>query len=572
MTSTSRVDLTVPYVEKDAAKALGARWDRAQQTWYVPAGLDLAPFARWLPGDVEAEPDGGQAPDSPGGRGVSLTAFLSRIKAVIHREMDRPEWLRAEISECRQKNGHIYLGLVERNEHGDILAGAKAIVWKDAAGPITAQFREATGDGLRPDIKVLLRARPRFDVLFGLDLIVEAVDPAYTLGDLAAKLAQIRERLKREGLSGLNRSLPAPPDFVRVAVISPETSAGLGDFRREADRLQNAGLCRFDFFPATFQGVEAPRSVLAAVREALFAHPMRAYDSLVLIRGGGSVADLAWLNDLELARAICRAPVPVLTGIGHERDSTILDEVAWRRFDTPSKVALHIAHTIRDHALGALADLERIRAQVGRMLVREGGSLESQRGRLAEQVRQALIRAATEAEHRRIQVHLGASRRAGAMDLTLDHLRRRVADGARTATSGAEVAMERSWEGVAHRASRRLEARRSSIQGLRERISRDAGHQTVLAGKGLGESLDKVVGGARSLCRDAARRVEAVVRQVLATGPEATLRRGYAIARDPQGRPLGSRQEALPHRRLTLQFRDGRVEVENQPSQGGEAA
>lgn len=215
-------------------------------------------------------------------------------------------------------------------------------IWKSKATAITAKFEEATGEGLRSDIKILCLAKVRFDPLYGLDLIIEDVDPSYTLGDLAAKLARIRDWLVREDLYERNKALPAPVEFVRVAVISPETSAGLGDFRRETDRLQQAGLCEFLFFGATFQGIDAPSSLRTAVNEALAAHRQRPFDALVIIRGGGSVTDLAWVNDLELARLLCRSPIPVVTGIGHERDNTILDEIAHHRFDTPSKVALHI--------------------------------------------------------------------------------------------------------------------------------------------------------------------------------------------------------------------------------------
>lgn len=192
---------------------------------------------------------------------------------------------------------------------------------------------------------------------------------------------------------GESRSLPAPADFVRVAVISPETSAGLGDFRQEADRLHGAGLCEFLFLRATFQGPAAASSLLEALETALTAHRERPFDALVIIRGGGAVTDLAWLNDLELARCACRLPIPILTGIGHERDSTILDEVAHRRFDTPSKAAHHTTQVIRDNALAALADLERIGHQVRRILVRDGDRLAVERQRIEAQVRLGLARA-----------------------------------------------------------------------------------------------------------------------------------------------------------------------------------
>jgi exodeoxyribonuclease VII large subunit len=165
------------------------------------------------------------------------------VKGVIDEGFPTALWVRAEISELRGKNGHLYLTLTERNERGDILAQVKSVVWRNRAEAITAKFREATGDGMKTDIKILCQAKVRFDHLYGLDLIIEDVDPSYTLGDLAAKLARIREKLQQTGLYGRNKLHPAPLEFVSVAVLSPETSAGLGDFRREADLLQTAKLC-----------------------------------------------------------------------------------------------------------------------------------------------------------------------------------------------------------------------------------------------------------------------------------------------------------------------------------------
>ena len=235
-------------------------------------------------------------------KGVALTELLGLVKGVIERGLLDAAWVRAEISELRGKNGHLYFTLTERNERGDILAQIKGVIWKTRAVPITAKFEHATGEGLKTDIKILCLAHVRFDPLFGLDLIIEDVDPSYTLGDLAAKLARIRQNLQEAGLYDLNKRLPAPVEYVRVAVISPETSAGHGDFRREADLLHQAGLCDFHFFQATFQGVEAPSSIQNAIVQALTVHKQRAFDALVVIRGGGVVTDLAWLNDLDLAK------------------------------------------------------------------------------------------------------------------------------------------------------------------------------------------------------------------------------------------------------------------------------
>jgi len=343
MTSPTRIDLRVPYAQKEEAKAFGARWDQGNQTWYAPPNTNLENLKRWLPEGVLDE-DKQPAPSSDGQpqKGIALTELLARVKGVIDQGLPDAIWVRAEISELRGKNGHLYLTLTERNDEGKPLAQCKGIIWRTRAEPITAKFEQTTGDGLKTDIKILCLAKVRFDVLYGLDLIIEDVDPSFTLGDLAAKLARIREKLVAAGLFDRNKRLPAPLDFVRVAVISPETSAGLGDFQRESDRLQTATLCEFTFFRATFQGLDAPSSIRTAVQNALAAHRQSPFDALVVIRGGGSVTDLAWLNDLQLATVLCLCPLPVFTGIGHERDQTILDDIAHIRFDTPSKVALHI--------------------------------------------------------------------------------------------------------------------------------------------------------------------------------------------------------------------------------------
>ena len=237
----------------------------------------LENLKRWLPRGVlvRITPIQTQTPPKAAEKGIALTELLGRVKGVIDEGFPKAEWVRAEISELRGKNGHLYLTLTERNEQGDILAQVKGIIWRNRAETITAKFEEATGEGLKTDIKILCLAKVRFDPLYGLDLIIEDVDPSYTLGDLAAKLARIREKLQQTGLYDRNKQLPAPVEFVRVAVISPETSAGLGDFRREADRLQTAILCEFHLFPATFQGVETSSSIQTAVLQALTAHKQK---------------------------------------------------------------------------------------------------------------------------------------------------------------------------------------------------------------------------------------------------------------------------------------------------------
>jgi exodeoxyribonuclease VII large subunit len=232
---------------------------------------------------------------------MSLSAFLARVKTAVNSAIPDPVWVRAEIRKVQAaKSGHVYLELEERSDKALTIASTKGAIWKDRFPRLDAKFVAGTGEHLMPDIKVLLLVRAQFHVLHGFDLIIEDIDPSYTLGDLVAKMNRIRVTLKEEGVFGANRARPTPAEFVRVAVICPATSAGQGDFRSEADPIERGGLCHFDYFAAVFQGAEAPASIKNAMRAVFAAHEEQAYDALAIIRGGGSMADLAWLNDLTL--------------------------------------------------------------------------------------------------------------------------------------------------------------------------------------------------------------------------------------------------------------------------------
>lgn len=353
------IELNVPFMEKDDAKRLGARWNSASKRWYIPDGVDNAPFARWLPdgttvADAETEVVMTRAVKSSGARTeYSLSAFLVKISSVIQSNFVGSTWISAEISELRNNKGHLFLTLVEHDEQGHMVARTSARIWQSQAEQLNAKFALGTGSNLEAGIKVLVLARVEFHPQYGLALFVDDIDPTYTLGDMAAKLAKIRELLTTEKIINKNKQLPKPNDFIRVAVISPQNAAGLGDFNREAQILQKFNLCEFVYFTALFQGEAAPKQICKALEAAIAAHEAKAFDAIVIIRGGGALSDLAWLNNEELARAVCLCPVHVMAGIGHERDYTIIDEVAGERFDTPSKVIQRIFNLITGNAIDA---------------------------------------------------------------------------------------------------------------------------------------------------------------------------------------------------------------------------
>lgn len=298
---------------------------------------------------------------------LELSELLVYVGQVIARGVPGAVWVRAEVASVTDRR-HLYLDLVQLGEDGE-LAKCRATVWARERFSLEGKFRKATGGTITAGLKVLLFCTAQFHEQYGFSLNVLDIAPEFTLGDAALRLDTLRERLVREGVYGLNRLLPFPEDFARVAVISPREAAGLGDFRRETDPLEQAGVIQFTYLEATFQGREASSSLSEAIQGARELHERHPLDALVVIRGGGAVTDLAWLNDLEVARAIATFPAPVITGLGHARDDTILDEVAHTRTDTPSKAAHLIVRTVAQAAAQAQENARSIRTYAARTLV-----------------------------------------------------------------------------------------------------------------------------------------------------------------------------------------------------------
>lgn len=346
------IELNVPFLEKDEAKRLGARWNNATKRWCIPAGVDHNKFSRWLPEDFVLPMTATNVANSSRTE-YSLSAFLYRVGDLIQNSFPNAAWISAEISELRINKGHMFITLVEHDEQGNMMARTSAKIWQAQVNLINSKFKAGTGSELDAGIKVLVQARVEFHAQYGLSLFIDDIDPTYTLGDMAAKLAKIRETLTNEKIISKNKELPRPLDFTRVAVISPANAAGLGDFNREAQILAKYNLCHFEYYSATFQGEAAPADICRAIDAAIMEHKKNPFDALVIIRGGGALSDLAWLNNEQLARALCLCPIHVMVGVGHERDFTILDEVAGERFDTPSKVVHRIFTVITDNAIQA---------------------------------------------------------------------------------------------------------------------------------------------------------------------------------------------------------------------------
>ena len=267
----------------------------------------------------------------------SLSDLLGQVKGVLEQGLPGHYWVVAEIMELRE-NRHCYLELIEKSENNDtILAKVRATIWASRYGMLRPFFEASTGTSLKSGIKILCKASVEFHTLYGLSLNITDIDPSYTLGDLARKKQEVILRLRKEGVFDMNREIPFPLVPQRIAVISSDTAAGYGDFMESIRNNQHGFAFHTTLFPAIMQGDAAPASITSAM-ELIFESESD-FDCVVLIRGGGSKADLESFNHYDLAYFITQFPLPVITGIGHERDESVADMVAHKRMKTPTAVA-----------------------------------------------------------------------------------------------------------------------------------------------------------------------------------------------------------------------------------------
>lgn len=260
------------------------------------------------------------------------------MASLVQRPETQNVWVTAELSDVAVRGGHCYMELLQKDDRGLQVAKARGVIWASLYPSIDSQFYAATGQRFASGLKVMLRVSASMHPVYGFSLVVSAVNPEYTLGDLLQRRREILERLKREGILNLNRELKwATPVPQRIAVISAAGAAGYGDFMNQLHT--NPSHLRFvtRLFPAIMQGNSAPPSIIAALDQV--AAEADQWDCVVIIRGGGATSDLQAFEDYDLAANVAQFPLPVVIGIGHERDITVLDYIANTRLKTPTAVA-----------------------------------------------------------------------------------------------------------------------------------------------------------------------------------------------------------------------------------------
>ncbi len=269
---------------------------------------------------------------------ITLEEFASRLSGIVNTAPSvRGVWVTAETSDVR-RSGHCYLELIQKHPStGEPVARMRATIWRTAFARIDAEFMAATGSRLESGMKVMVLATASFHPSYGLSVNITGIDPSYTMGDLLRRRMEIVARLKREGIIDLNRELEWPDPALRIAVVSAPGAAGYGDFIHQLFTTPSRLRFNVELFPALMQGASTVASVIGAL-EAIASREDE-WDGVVIIRGGGSTSDLSAFDSYDLAANIAQFPLPIIIGIGHERDVTVLDYVANMRVKTPTAAA-----------------------------------------------------------------------------------------------------------------------------------------------------------------------------------------------------------------------------------------
>ncbi|KOF02125.1 hypothetical protein OB69_13955 [Roseivirga seohaensis subsp. aquiponti] len=268
---------------------------------------------------------------------LTLFELTSLIKSELEKNLEPSYWVIAEISEMRlNPKGHCYMELVDK-EGQYVTSKIRANIWAYTYRNLSAWFESITKTSLQPGIKVLLNVQVQYHELYGMSLNIKDIDPNFTLGERARKRQEIIQKLQDEGVFDINKELTLPIVPQCIAIISSETAAGYGDFKNQIEQNSRGYSFTTKLFQSLMQGDQAPSAIISALHQ--IHAEIQAFDLVVIIRGGGSQVDLDCFDDYELASHIAQFPLPVITGIGHERDETIADLVAHTQMKTPTAVA-----------------------------------------------------------------------------------------------------------------------------------------------------------------------------------------------------------------------------------------
>lgn len=380
---------------------------------------------------------------------ISLYDLNALVRRSIEQCLPDEFWVQAELSDVRTNStGHCYLEFIQKDPRSNsLIAKARGTIWANVYRLLKPYFEEATGQSFVSGIKVLVQVTVNFHELYGYSLTVQDIDPTYTLGDMARRRREILKQLEEEGVLTLNKELDMPRLPQRIAIISSPTAAGYGDFCHQLQNNSRGFYFYTELFPALMQGDRVENSILAALDKVNARLPE--FDVVVIIRGGGATSDLSGFDTYLLAAACAQFPLPVITGIGHERDDTVLDSVAHTRVKTPTAAA--------EYLIGCMDDA--------------ADELELLATRLQEGVRNLLSR-----EHRK-----------------LVNYKNRIPSAAYRRISGAKLALLTAKKDISQAVSSSLSRHRHRLELLQQRLTDAAPEKQLARGYSITFKDGKVV-------------------------------------------------------------------------------
>lgn len=313
---------------------------------------------------------------------LSLYELNGLVKRSIRHCLPDAYWVQAELSDVRSNySGHCYLEFIQKDANGNnLIAKARGTIWSNVYKLLKPYFEQETGQAFTSGIKVLVQVSVEFHELYGYSLTVLDIDPTYTVGDMERKRREILRQLEEEGVIDLNKELEFPMFPQRIAVISSATAAGYGDFCNQLANNPRGYAFHTELFPAIMQGERVEESIIAAL-DTIY-NRIDEFDTVVIIRGGGATSDLSGFDTYLLAASCAQFPLPIITGIGHERDDTVIDLVAHRRVKTPTAAAEYLIACM-DKVADKLDDLTfRLQESVRHRLLWEHRRMESLKQRI----------------------------------------------------------------------------------------------------------------------------------------------------------------------------------------------
>lgn len=517
---------------------------------------------------------------------LKLRDYLAQVSETVRVAHKAGTWVIAEVSSVtRHGSGHVYFDLVDdRDDRSGTKAKVRASIWASSVGQVLSPFEKAIGKRIEAGMSVLVRVSGAFDPTYGFSLTLLGIDPNYTLGDAAARYRQAMESLARTGDLDLQKKRALPEDFTRIVVISPSAAAGLGDFDKDIQALEKLGVLRVKRLAASFQGRAAEADLLKAIAQA---QTYGAIDALIIIRGGGSAADLAELNLESVARALARCSATVVTGIGHERDRGLLDEVACVAFGTPSKVAAHIRAAIVNAAVQGDANINQFHRWILQVAQDAARNLTVQESAFDRSLRQCVSQAQAESRNLVADMEREIRRSVSQVQREMETGSYALSAGARRVAQDAQAFLIEQPQLFHQALAGSLERARSGVEEATESLARDLRRITLQISAAAQVQQETLVSRilqacamARSQAEDrhvtlhgAIRRRIAQTKTLLAAWaqgmshlePRRVLALGYSLVRSADGHLVRSPQDAIKAQALTITTAEGEYQAHAGP-------